>query len=295
MNLTEILREHRVQFMEGGSHRHVRLGWLGLDCPWCGSSPGRYHLGVHLQTQSVVCWRCGRHGLAESLSRISGDPVGTWSRRLKGLERPDRYKEIELVHQGKLQLPQKVGDLLPAHIQYLKKRGFVVDELSKLWKIRGIGLSITAPWSIFIPIIYRGRVVSWTTRQIRDGGQRYVSAKPHQEAISHKTLLYGADYCFSTVLVTEGCPDCWAGGPGTVGVFGINVTRAQRRAIARYPNRVICFDNEVEAQKRARRLAEDLSVLPGRTSVVQIDAKDLGSAPRKEIQKLRRAVFGERV
>jgi len=65
----------------------------------------------------------------------------------------------------------------------------------------------------------------------------------------------------------------------------------QVERIAKYPVRAVCYDNEPDAQQRARELADRLSVLPGDTYNITLDSKDPGEATRKEIERIRREIL----
>jgi hypothetical protein len=65
----------------------------------------------------------------------------------------------------------------------------------------------------------------------------------------------------------------------------------QARKMIRYPRRAICFDNEPEAQKRARDLYNLLVDFPGETMRIELDAKDAGEASERERKRLRNVVF----
>jgi hypothetical protein len=58
--------------------------------------------------------------------------------------------------------------------------------------------------------------------------------------------------------------------------------------------RVIVFDNSVQAQLRADKLAEQLMVFPGETYTINLDSADPGEATEREIKQLRKFVFGEK-
>jgi DNA primase len=160
--------------------------------------------------------------------------------------------------------------------------------MQRLWNAQGIGMSSQLPWRIFIPIELNGEMVSWTTRSINDYGLRYISAKLTQESFPHKHLLYGEDYARHTVIIHEGPLDVWTVGPGAVGTLGTSYTRAQVVRMSKYLRRVVCFDNEPEAQRRARKLCDDLEPFEGETHNVILDAKDANTASAKEIRRLRR-------
>ena len=70
--------------------------------------------------------------------------------------------------------------------------------------------------------------------------------------------------------------------------LGLGYTQAQVNRMVNYKTRVICFDNEKKAQKRASKLCNDLSVYPGETFNVKLSGKDAASSPIKEIKEVRR-------
>lgn len=294
MDLIELLTSKRIDFQIGGQHRHVRRGWLGVDCPWCGLGTKKYHLGINLRSFATVCWRCGPHGLANALSLLTNTPlpecIGWLGPVSRGKSRGDRGDLPE----GRLKIPKEVGLLSKPHLQYLQGRGFNPQEIDALWgPLGGIGPLGWLKWRVFIPIIYRGETVSWTTRTIGDHPSRYISAPPENEKIPHKQTLYGIDHAVNAIVVCEGPTDVWRLGAGAVATFGLKVTPQQVLMISRFPLRAICFDNESFAQRAARRLAHQLSVFPGRTLVLQVDAPDLGEASRKEIKLIRKTIFGD--
>lgn len=290
MKFTEILDRFRIPYLTEG-HEHCTAGWVQLDCPQCSRDSGRYRLGYNLAGGYCSCWYCGGVPLVRvvaELTHLSYQQV----RKLLGEVEKEQHTKREA--SGKLILPAGVGPLLPAHRRYLRKRGFDPTTLERLWRLQGIGVSSQLAWRIFIPIFFQGRMVSWTTRSIGEShDKRYRSAKPEQEVIHHKTLLYGEDYARHAVIVVEGPTGCWRIGPGTVGTLGTGYSRAQMLRISRYPVRVICFDPEPQAQERARRLCDELMVLPGETYNVTLDDHDPGEATDEEVAYLRTTFLGD--
>jgi len=290
VNLQSLLTEHGVPFVEGGSHRHVREGWIGLDCCWCGTT-GRWHLGVHLGTLSASCWRCGRHDLTSVLARLFGVDRGrAWS-LVKDLPKTRGISRWAGLVKGKLRLPPGLEPLTGAHRRYLLGRGFDPDLLVRLWGLQGLGpLAGRLSWRLWIPVHLDGEVVSWTTRAIGDGDRRYISASPEDEAWPIKSTLYGWDYVRHAVIVCEGPADAWRVGPGAVATHGLAVSSSQLKLLASVPRRIVCFDNSPVAQRTADGLCEQLRCfpVPGETIRVEIDADDPGSASMREVVKLRR-------
>lgn len=283
MQFKELLREYNIRYETEG--KYSRPGWIQFRCPFCmsGSDPHKLYMGFNLQFGYCNCWRCGKHSIASVISELAGIPFYNAKQLTEGIEIEHRGPVEKL--QGKLVLPKAIGPLLPVHKKYLRGRGFDPAEIARLWNVGGIGLSSRFAWRLYIPIYLHGEQVSWTTRATREDGSRYISAGLAEESYPHKSLLYGEEYCRHAVIVHEGPTDVWATGPGAVATMGVLVSRSQVLRLSKYLTRVICFDNEPEAQRRARRLADLLTPFPGETYNVVLDAKDAGSSD--EIWKLR--------
>jgi hypothetical protein len=224
---------------------------------------------------------------------LTGMDWRTAKQVLSDLDIPIESKETK---SGKLILPTGLGKLLPCHKEYIRGRGFDPKTIRDLWRIQGLGREgkrerseyYDLAWRIFIPIIHKGQIVSWTTRSLQSDGSRYISASEEEEAVPHKNLLYGEDYATTAISIHEGPTDAWAVGPAATATLGTGWTSAQVLRMSRYARRVVCFDNQPEAQQRARKLCSLLEVFPGETYNVVLDAKDAGSASRGELKKFRK-------
>lgn len=288
MKFTEICDALNIPWIAEG-HHHCRDGWIQLDCPFCGPESEKWHCGYNLGWGNLNCWVCGKIAVLDTLiAASSGVPESEIRRMLKTLEKVDDDDRPIAFIRTKLILPDCVGPLLRAHKKYLHDRNFDVDYLKKIWEIRGIGIAPELSWRVFIPIMYRGECVSWTTRALNNNGKRYISARPAQEKISIKQILYGDDWVRGTIIINEGPTDAWAIGPGAAATCGTGYTQAQLLAMSRHPQRYVCFDNEPDAQRRARALVDDLAMFPGHTANIQLDAHDAGSAKPREIRQLRK-------
>jgi len=286
MKFIEILEEYNIPMAPHG-HHHQTQGWVQFDCPWCGKNTNKFHMGFNLNGGFVNCWRCGPHPLAIVLRELTGlnfKEIKTLITQLDGVIEQPKQKSI-----SHLELPDSLGPMTEPHKRYLTKRGFHWDEIEQLWKVQGIGVAAELSWRLFIPIIYESRVVSWTTRAIGENvKQRYLGAHGSQELVPKSTLLYGSDYVRETVIIVEGPLDVWRIGPGAVATLGINFSQAQVNKLIPYPRRIICFDNEPEAQKQAKRLYNILGPFRGETMNVILDSKDPGVANIIEIKRLRK-------
>jgi hypothetical protein len=286
MKLTEFLEEHGVKWWEHGEHHHVTANFIGTDCPFCTPNTNRARMGFKVNTGVCVCYSCGPQNRIEALSLLTGLSKGQVWKIFGGI---DFDRLLEFKRAGKLVLPDGLGPLLKNHVRYLKGRGFD-RKVVKLWQLQGLDRTAGRyAHRVFIPVYYRGTLVSWTTRATSDDVvSRYLSAPSDAEMLPSKTLLYGEDYCGNSIIVHEGPLDVWKVGPGAVCTLGVNFTRAQVSKMAKYTRRVVCFDNEPGAQRRAKRLCDHLAPFPGETMNVLLDAKDPGEASEKEIRKLRR-------
>lgn len=287
MSLLQFLQHHRVPHKQAGEHEHARQGWVQVQCPWCRTET--YRLGINIQGLYANCWACGPHPIKTVLHKLTG---ASW-REIEGVAKhPLGRRETQPgghLRASRVKLPNGVGPLTTAHEHYLRGRGFDPDEIRQLWGIRGIGIHSRLSWRLWIPVFLRGELVSWTSRSIGECHPRYLSARPDEEVIPLKQLLYGQDYIRSSVIVCEGPTDVWRIGPGAVATFGMGYSQRQLIDIAGYPVRIICFDNERDAQRRAERLAVDLAIVPGKTSLVRIESgDDIASADPEEVLELRR-------
>lgn len=293
MNVTEILDKHRIHWTT--AHKDVRQGWVAISsgCPWCGRSRGEAYLAINTRSGVANCWRCGAHSLADVLAAVGHIPLGQAIEAAKGFARPRGPAQRRT---GTFTALPGVAPLLPAHRAYLRKRRFDPAQLVQLWDIAGTGIVARLPWRIYIPIHdVTGEVVSWVTRAIGDEAQpRYKGADPEEESLSAKEVLYGEFYCRHACIVHEGPTDVWATGPGAVAGLGLGITDAQVNRIASYSVRVICYDSEPEAQRRAGELAERLAPFPGRTERVELETgNDPASADPAEIAEMRAMYLGD--
>ncbi len=287
MNFTDILSEYRVSYREAGSHHHATHGWVQTDCPRCSPNSGRFRLGYNIAGGFTSCWICGSTPLIQTLADLIQQPYSKAAELLHGIDRPLSNTHAKV--KGTLKLPKGLGPLQEPHRKYLESRGFDPEHLEAFWGIKGIGLAYRLSWRIWLPIHYQGQIVSWTTRSISNNSpMRYINALPSEESLSAKSILSGLDHIRHSAIVVEGPFDMLAIGPGAVCTFGIVYSRSQVLALSKIPLRVICFDREPDAQRRARKLCHELSSFPGETVCVELRAKDPAVASKNEIRELRK-------
>ena len=293
MTFEEILSEYEVEIAPEG-HHHSREGWIQFDCPKCGKDSHKFHMGYSINSGYCNCWNCGYANTAEVLQELTDLP---YHQIKKLLEDVDVGGYVEQARpKGKLIIPKGVQSLrkLKPHRKYLKGRGYDWKELERLWDVQGIGFEKDYAWRLFIPIHHQGEIVSWTTRTISKHPDitRYLSSPPKQESMNHKELLYGEDYARHAIVVCEGAFDAWRIGPGAVATLGVGYSEAQVNRMLRFPIRAICFDSDPQAQKRARKLRDELSGFKGETYVLELESgKDASEASEVEISQIRKEIL----
>jgi len=294
MNLLQLLSDRSIPYKQVGEHQHATAGWVQVDCPFCSRGSKRYRLGINISGGFANCWTCGSHRLSDVLVALTGLPYQELTPTLNTFDKGPVVADKRREGRGRVKLPQGLSPLGKPHCRYLKRRGYDPGEITRLWSVQGIGLASKLSWRLFIPIHKDGQVVSWTTRALGDKTVRYINAKPEEEALPAKTVLYGADYVRHVMIICEGPTDVWRIGPGAVATMGMVYSRVQMLEMTKCLCRVICFDNEPDAQSRARRLARELQGFPGETVVVEIESgEDVADADQEEIEELRSLYLGE--
>ena len=288
MDIQLALDEFGIEYKQSGEDHHARMGWIQLQCPWCGHGSGKYHLGININSQHTNCYTCGYHSLFEILVELTGESSGKCWAILNSIDKASRIAPKAIKHQGRLSIPSGLEALRWPHRAYLKGRGLDIKKMVELWNLQGIGIANRLSWRIWIPVHYQGELVNWTTRSIGSGKSRYIHAPLENCKIPLNSLLFGEDYCRHSIIITEGPFDVFAIGPGAVATCGLGYSKAQVDSMSKYPIRVVCFDSETNAQRRARKLASTLKVFPGETHLVRLESgKDAGEASQEEIEELR--------
>jgi hypothetical protein len=291
MTFQEILDELRVPYR--GSGDGARHGWLDLQCPRCGhhrDGSNKFYLGYNISQNRATCWTCGAQSVLSVLVELAGRPFS----EIKALAGDLARSTYVPKKTGVFKWPSGLhSNLSQHHRAYLRERfpRMMISELRKTWDLMATWqTSGPIAWRIVIPIKLNGINVSWTGRAINDANEpKYLSAAAEQEAIAHKTLLFGEDYVRTALIVTEGPLDAMAIGPGATATCGTGYSPAQIRRIAAYPIRYICFDAEPSGQRRAGELCDILAGFPGETHNVLLDSgKDAAAASRREINQLRK-------
>ena len=288
--LTDFLDKYGVEWSK--TDKHSRHSWVqARPCPRCGNE--RFHLGIKDDGSRAACYTCGGWSVPLLLRQLTNAPYDE-IRKLLGNR---AYLFTEAVTSTGVYTPPTLLQpitAVPAVHQYVLGRKFDPEYLESVWQCRATGPFSNHPFRLFIPVYLGKRQVSWTTRAACGQEPRYRNAGPMEKTVDEKTLLFGAQFVKDSCIISEGPTDVFRVGKGCVATLGVSYTTAQMDSLASIWRRIICFDNSVNAQRRAAKLAEDLAVFPGETIVVNLDAEDPGSASEHEVRQLRRFAFGEK-
>lgn len=281
--LTDFLDKYRVEWSK--QHKHSRPGWSQLQhCPHCHSD--NYHLGIKDDMSRASCYRCGGKSVYKILREVTNAPHGD----LQAVLGERAFVKHEAAPGLGIYTPptqlQPIGEVLSVH-NYVRERGFDIDYLESIWKLQATGNFSNYPRRLFIPIFQGSRPVSWTARAAVGQQPRYQTANNQEKSFPEKHLLFGNQFVRDIAIVTEGPLSAIRVGRGAVATFGLSYSQEQVLWLSTIWKRVIVFDNTPDAQQRARELATKLSIFPGKTIVVNLDAADPGEATQAEVSQLR--------
>ena len=253
--------------------------WCNINCPFCSNPPDtHFNGGFNILSPHYNCWRCGNHSWYDALSKILNIPFNQIDKFVES------YKYISPVKETKRTAKAQHLDLPGYHLneqekQYLINRGYDVNYLQDKFHIRGGGIAGDWSYRILIPIYYKKVLVSWTGRSIlskeeikRLGIPRYKNLSIEQSVIAAKDIFFNLDNSTQDyVMLVEGAFDVIRVGNNCICSLGTTVTHEQELFLKeRYKKIFICFDNEYEAQEKAKHLGMNLSSTGMEVEVVNI-------------------------
>ena len=298
MTLEEFLHSKGVP-IAGRNHKHFKSGWVHMCCIFCGDRG--YHLGFAETVPVGHCFKCGKHGLTETIAAVVKCTKGQASRyvdqilgspTLRGQKEEEPELEEIVLPFGKPSYQES------RHMHYLEERGYDPYEIEREWNITYIGSIGSYPWSIIIPVNdEEGKLVSWQARDITGKAKAKYRSKKDTNI---KRVLYGLDGIkpeTKKVIVVEGVTDAWRFGRGCcVATFGQDWSDWQLSTLVRrFETVCVLFDNEPEAVKNSRRLCDSILAM-GVFSIGffgDYGAKDPGSMSQEDADEIKEFLFEE--
>ena len=299
MNFEKLFTDYKIEYST-----RVNRGWVNVECPFCYSSTHQKHLGFNPYGDYCHCWKCGGKNIRATLSRLLSIP----SNYVDDVMRDYRGRNIQLNNLNKkskaihrLELP--TDTFLPIERKYLKGRNFNPKHLHDKYKIVGGGMTGKWKYRIIIPLILNGKIVSWTARSILSKERlseldipRYKNLSIEESIINPKETWYNLDNCHGdSVVILEGCFDVIRFGDNSICSLGTSVTQEQIRVIqSRFKKVYILFDNEKEAQEKARKLGLNLSSVGLEVEIIDafgdFGKNDMAELTEKEVEKIKKFI-----
>lgn len=286
----QFFKDFHIRYSLSGSN--VSRGWAGVPCPFCGDSSD--HLGLHLQTGAMSCWRCGRHSALDYVKNVLRIPFS----EAKTLY--SRYlvrKTSHILDKGLADIPSTIYLPPPlftyAEKNYMEKRNLTKYHQEK-YDLRGGGLTGDWAYRIVIPVCYNNCIVSATGRTIaKDVEPKYLSLSKSLSIMNLRHIFLAMDLVpGNTVAVVEGPIDAIRGGPGFIASFGANLSDEQLLLLREYDTIYFVRDSDKAGEQYVKE-AYKLSALGAKcVQVVTLEGfKDIGEMPSDEIAGMRKELF----
>ena len=295
MNFVKLFNDYNVEY-----DTCVNKGWTNVTCPFCDDKT--FNGGFNNAGDYYHCWKCGGHNFKQALSRVTSIPMNQMDDLIQQYQGRNSILNRLNKKQAKatrIELP--TDGFTTAERQYLLSRNFSPRMLKEKYKVVGGG--ITGPWKyrIIIPLVLDGKIVSWTARTILSKEKqqelkipRYKNLSIEQSVIDPKSILYNLDNCTEkTAVLTEGSFDVMRLGDGFMCSFGTELTQSQVAIIKqRFEKVFIMFDNEKEAQEKARKFGLQIAGLGVAVEIVDaysdFNKKDGGELNEQEVKIIRK-------
>lgn len=272
MDIIKLFEDNGIDYKTEG-HKHCRPGWVNTACPFCTGNPG-YHLGFPLDGHVFVCYRCGKHGITNTVSKLLGISYKESAKLVREYKGPAVSTDHKIKLKKKaFKYPSNTGPLTAKQKNYLAGRGFDPDYLEEHYGLLGTGHyskldKIDYKHRIIIPIYWNNEVVSFQGRQIKKevdkADVKYKACPQIREKIQHKHIVYASPKNWeilkgSTGICVEGVTDVWKLGDFAFAVFGIKYRKEQVRVMRKHFKRIaVVFDDDPQAIKQAETLVEQL-------------------------------------
>lgn len=278
----------------------VNKGWINTNCPYCDTKVDSFNMGFSPTDEFCNCWKCGNHDLKDTLSLVLRIP----RQEMNGVLRPylgrfnlsQSSKKIALAKS--LSLP---GDgFTNKERRYLEKRNYDPDFLHDKYGVVGGGITGKWKFRIIIPIYYNHRLVSWVARSIFSKDRikeldipRYKNLSIEESVMNPKDTFFNLDNCrHDEVVLTEGAFDVMRFGDDWLCSLGTQLSQAQLKILCeRFGKVYVMFDNEKEAQEKARKFAMQIASMGLEAEVVdaysEYGVNDGGDCNEEQVREIR--------
>lgn len=297
-NLKGRLHQYFIRKIGAFDYRH---SWMKSDCPYCGREK---KFGINLSSNRCNCFRCGEHpspiGLimylenTDSFQEVlhiieSGDYSGYVFKEekveLKGKKEfflPDGFKNISM---GNSVLAKSARN-------YLKRRGFNIDELAR----KGWGYCNEGKYLgyIIIPFTEHGQLTYFNARLYMGAGPKYNNPEVDITGLGKSFIIYNADALeiYKTVYICEGAINAETIGENGIATGGKAISRYQVNRFIKSPVEKFIILIDPDAKDKALDLAFKLVPFKKVKVVFLPDNEDVNSlGKRKTLEYVRKTTY----
>lgn len=273
VDFAKLFKKYNIDFTTKQSH-----GYVNTKCIYCGGDS--YKLGFNIKDEFCTCFACGSHSLEKTIGLFLNLNSYTVKHEVLPKYRTKSIRNFENKKSSNVkELILPTDTFIKSEREYLLNRRFNPDKLHKKYGVVGGGIVGDFAYRIILPLFYKGNLVSWTGRTILSKEKcdklqipRYYNLSVEKSVMNPKDLFFNMDNCFkSSVMLVEGPFDCLRMGDNCICSFGTGIKDSQIELLANNFNKVyIAFDDETEAQHKARKLGMNLSSLGLDVEIVNI-------------------------
>lgn len=273
-----------------------RNGWLRVPvCPYCGREQ---KMGVNLTTYRTNCFRCGEHPSPDQMV-MDIETLDTYAELLTFLKHGDFSElsftetRVELAEPKPVYLPDRFrlinqgnGHISKIIRNYLKHRGFNIDELSK----QGIGYCTKGDYFgyVILPFYSNGKLTYFNARLVIGNGPRYNNPPKSVTGLGKEFLIFNEDALelYNQVYICEGVFNALTIGERAIATMGKAVSSYQINKLIKSPVKRFILLLDPDAKKQAISLALKLVNFKSVKVVYLPEGEDANSLGRKKTMKL---------
>lgn len=289
------LENRQIEYSTEG--KNVSEGWVGLSCPFCFDLDPSNHLGVNLESKVIACYRCGIRGtifkLIMKLEGCSFSQAKLIAEEFsEGKVVLQNRTEEKTLQKKKIDLSFFKNEIPGPHRNYLLGRNFDPDFLFKKYRLLSCWVAGRFKHRIIVPFFLKNRIVTFTSRDITGkGSPKYLSCKDEDAVVPIKNTLYNIDSVKDTAIIVEGVTDVWRIGDGCVAIMGKNYSSKQLEILGNISRLFVMLDSD--AVKSSYHLVHDLSNINPNIEIIELDKGDPCDLSNREVEHLRKEVFGK--
>ena len=289
IDIREVLDQLGIDYRESG--KNIGHDWIGVCCPFCGDDLG-YHLGIHLNSPVISCFRCGKVG--NTLTYVAQE-MQSYSKAIALLKQfiPKELKPNEIEESNSIntvELPKNATRIpTEPQIKYLEKRKYYWKTLHEKYNLHYCNPIGDFANRIIVPIYKQRRLVTFTSIDIANNSPlRYKHLSEKLSVCPIKDMLFGIENTNGYIAcIVEGLFDQFRLGDGSICTFGATLSPNQILLLSKFSKLYIIFDGDEPGRKAAQTLSDTLGVFTDVSIVHLPEGKDPDTLSKKDIWQIK--------